>query len=226
MNPFVVVVGGGKVGANLTRELLSTGFEAVVIEQNPRKYAALEREFEASALLGDGTETIVLEKAGIARADYVIAVTGDDEDNIIISQLAVDKYEIDNIIARVNNPGNQSTFDLLGVKPTVSSVQTILSMVEHRLPHQHLLNLLSFEEENVQVLELILSENSVAVGKSLRELPLPKGILLVLILREHESVIPHGDVVLRPDDHLIIIAEKGREAEVFNLIASESDQQT
>jgi trk system potassium uptake protein TrkA len=226
MNPFILVVGGGKVGANLSRELLANDFEVVVIEQNPRKHAALEKEFEQAAIMGDGTEVSVLEKAGIARADYVIAVTGDDEDNIIISQLATEKYGVKNIIARVNNPSNQQTFDMLGVRPTVSSVRTILSMVEHRLPHQRLLSLLSFEEENIQVVEVILSENSVGVGKKLRDLPLPQGILLVLILREHESVIPHGDIDLRPEDHLIIVTEEGREDEVCDLIARDRDEQS
>lgn len=223
MNPFILVIGGGKVGANLSRELLANDFEVVVIEQSMRKYAPLEQEFEHAAIMGDGTEVTVLEKAGVARADYVIAVTGDDEDNIIISQIAREKYEVKNIIARVNNPSNQQTFDLLGVKPTVSSVRTILSLVEHRLPHQRLLSLLNFEEENVQVVECILSDDSVAVGKTLRDLPLPQGILLVLILREHESIIPHGDIDLRPDDHLIIITEKGREDEVCDLISRDRE---
>ena len=218
MSLFVLVVGGGKVGANLTRMLLAEDYEVALIEQDRRKYEALEREFEYSTVLGDGTEIAVLEKSGIARADYVIAVTGDDEDNIIIGQLAREKYGVENVIARVNNPRNQPTFDLLGVKPTVSSVSSILSLVEHRLPRHQLLSLLSFEEENINVVELVLSEGSKAAGRRLSEMSFPAGTLLALIFREHEVVIPSGDEALRAGDRLMVIAEKGREDELFGIM--------
>jgi trk system potassium uptake protein TrkA len=215
---FILIVGGGKVGANLTRLLLEDGYEVAVIEQNRRKYDALEREFEHAAVFGDGTEITVLEKAGIARADYVLAVTGDDEDNVVIAQLAREKYGVENIIARVNNPKNEQTFDLLGIKPTVSSVSSILALVEHRLPHHRLLSLLSFEEEDIRMVELILSKSSPVVGKTLRELPFPTGILLIMILREHEAIIPHGEVRLHAEDHLIVFIEKGKEPDLFDII--------
>lgn len=218
MNYFVLVVGGGKVGANLMRVMAAEGYEVALIEQDRRRYEVLEREFEHAAVFGDGTEVSVLEEAGIARADYVIAVTGDDEDNIIICQLAVEKYGVGKIIARVNNPNNQSTFDLMGVGPTVSAVNSILSLVEHRLPHHCLVSLLNFEEENVNLVELTLAEDSPVVGKAIKELDLPAGVLLVLISREHEAIIPNGEDRLQPGDHLIVIAEGGKESELFEII--------
>ncbi len=221
MNLFILVVGGGKVGTSLIRVLLEQGYEGALIEQDRRKYDVLEQEFEHALFLGDGTEISVLENAGIARADYVIAVTGDDEDNVIISQLARDKYGVEKIIARVNNPGNQATFDLLDIKPTVSAVNAILSLIEHRLPHHYLLSLLSFEEENVNVVEMMLSEGSIAVGKKVRELPFPTGILLALVSRENEAIIPHGDAELRAGDHLIIILEKGKESDLFKILGQD-----
>lgn len=215
---FILVVGGGKVGTNLASLLIEDGYEVALIEQARGKYEVLEREFEHAAVLGDGTEISVLEKAGIARADYVLAVTGDDEDNIVICQLAREKYGIENIIARVNNPKNQQTFELLGIRATVSSVSTILALVEHRLPHHRLLSLLSFEEEDIKVVELILSEGSPAEGKSLRDLPFPPGVLLVMIIREHEAIIPNGNVTLQQEDHLIVVTEKGKEADLFDIV--------
>jgi trk system potassium uptake protein TrkA len=221
MNPFFLVVGGGKVGASLTRVLLEEEYEVALIESDRRKYESLEQEFEHAVVFGDGTEISVLEQAGIARADYVIAVTGDDEDNIIIGQLASSKYDVGKIIARVNTPGNQATFDLLSVRPTVSAVNSILSLIEHRLPHHYLLSLLSFEEENVSVVEMTLSQDSTAVGKKVRELPFPTGILLALVSREHGAVIPHGDVELQAEDHLIVILEKGKESDLFKILGQE-----
>ncbi|OFW57636.1 MAG: hypothetical protein A2W01_03805 [Candidatus Solincola sediminis] len=218
MRLFVLIVGGGKIGTNLARSMIGDGYEVALVESERHKYEDLDREFGYAAIFGDGTETRVLEKAGITRSDYVIAVTGDDEDNIIISQLARDKYAVHNVIARVNDPRNQSTFDMLGIKPTVSNVSTIHSLVEHHLPHHHLLSLLDFEEENVEMVELAIAEGSKVVGRKIKELQFPPGLLLVLIFREHEVVVPSGDIELRADDNLIIIREKGSESPLSALM--------
>jgi len=209
MRLFVLIVGGGKVGTNLARSMIEEGYEVALVENQRHKYEDLDREFGYAAIFGDGTETRVLEKAGITRSDYVVAVTGDDEDNLIISQLARDKYAVHNVIARVNDPRNQATFDMLGIKPTVSNVSAIRALVEHHLPHHHLLSLLDFEEENVEMVELVVAESSKVVGRKIKDLQLPPSMLLVLIFREHEVVIPSGDIELRADDNLIIIMEKG-----------------
>lgn len=209
MRLFVLIVGGGKVGTNLARSMIEEGYEVALVENQRHKYEDLDREFGYAAIFGDGTETRVLEKAGITRSDYVVAVTGDDEDNLIISQLARDKYAVHNVIARVNDPRNQATFDMLGIKPTVSNVSAIRALVEHHLPHHHLLSLLNFEEENVEMVELVVAEGSKVIGRKIKELQLPPSMLLVLIFREHEVVIPSGDIELRVDDNLIIIMEKG-----------------
>jgi trk system potassium uptake protein len=209
MRLFVLIVGGGKVGTNLARSMIEESYEVALVESQRHKYEDLDREFGYAAIFGDGTETRVLEKAGVTRSDYVVAVTGDDEDNLIISQLARDKYAVHNVIARVNDPRNQATFDMLGIKPTVSNVSAIRALVEHHLPHHHLLSLLDFEEENVEMVEMVVAESSKVVGRKIKDLQLPPSMLLVLIFREHEVVIPSGDIELRVDDNLIIIMEKG-----------------
>jgi trk system potassium uptake protein TrkA len=221
MRLFVLIVGGGKVGTSLARSMLEEGYEVALIENQRHKYEDLDREFGYAAIFGDGTETRILEKAGVTRSDYVIAVTGDDEDNIIISQLAREKYGVQNVIARVNNPRNQATFDMLGIRPTVSNVSTILSLVEHHLPHQRLLSLLDFEEENMEMVEMAVSQGAAIVGRKIKDLRLPPSMLLVLIFREHEVVIPSGDVELRADDNLIIIAEKGQVSALGGLMGGQ-----
>src|SRR5919199_5496870 len=119
---FIIVVGGGKVGVSVARTLLALNHEISIVEQERGRFERLEEEFEHRAVYGDGTELFVLERAGIARPpDIVVAVTGDDEDNIIICQLAREKYGVEKVIARVNDPRNEPYFDLLGISPTVSA---------------------------------------------------------------------------------------------------------
>ena len=148
---FAIVAGGGKVGANVARTLLRRGHEITLIEQRPDRYERLEHEFEHQVQLGDATEMFVLERAGIGRpAEIVIAVTGDDEDNILICQVAKEKYLVDRIIARVNNPRNREHFDLLGIKPVVSATDLILRLIEHEVPEYGLVHLLDLPEQRLE----------------------------------------------------------------------------
>jgi trk system potassium uptake protein len=126
---YVIVVGAGKVGWNLGRELLDKGHEVTLIEADRDRYMTVEQELEHNVQYGDASELWVLERAGISRADMVIAVTGDDEDNMLICQVAKEKYLVDRIIARVNNPRNKEWFDLLEVRPHVSATDLILLLL-------------------------------------------------------------------------------------------------
>src|SRR5712691_12622383 len=131
---YALVCGGGKVGANVARSLLRMGHEITLIEQRKDRFAQLEEEFEHQVHSGDATELFVLERAGIERPpDLVLAVTGDDEDNLIICQIAKEKYGVGKVIARVNDPRNQAHFDLLGISPTVCATASIMALVEHEV---------------------------------------------------------------------------------------------
>src|SRR6201987_2309601 len=132
---YVLIAGGGKVGANLTRSLLRAGHEVTLIEQRPYRYEKLEAEFEHQVLRGDATELFVLERAGIKRPpDLVVAATGEDEDNIVICQLAGEKYSVAKRTAPINDPRNQPYFDLLGTSPTVWATGSIMALIEHEVP--------------------------------------------------------------------------------------------
>jgi len=131
---YVVIAGAGKVGWNLARELISKGHEVTVIESERSRYLTVEQELEHAIQYGDATELWVLERAGINRADLTIAVTGDDEDNLLICQIAKEKYLCSRIIARVNNPRNRPYFELLGIQPVVSATDLILRLIEHEVP--------------------------------------------------------------------------------------------
>ena len=150
----MVVVGAGKVGWNLARELIDKGNELTVIESDRARFATVEEELEHAAQYGDGSELWVLERAGIERADLVIAVTGDDEDNILICQVAREKYGVDRVIARCNNPRNLQHFELLGIKPAVSATDLILRLIEHEVPRVGLLHLLDLPQERLEIIEI------------------------------------------------------------------------
>ncbi len=215
---YAVIVGGGKVGANLARALLRMGHELTLVEARPARFAVLEDEFEHMVRRGDGTEIFVLEAAGIARADVCIAVTGDDEDNIIICQVARDGFGVPSVIARVNDPRNQEHFDLLGIGPTVCSTASILSLIEHEVPEHALVHLLSLRRENLEIVEVEVNESSPAAGRTVGELALPRGCLLISILREKHAIVPDGKTVLAPGDQVLAIVEPTYEEELARLL--------
>lgn len=214
---FVVIAGGGKAGRTLARMLLAKDHEVIIIEQDRRRYQRLEQEFESYALFGDATEVFILERAGTVRADVLAAVTGDDEDNIIICQVAKQKFGVEKTIARVNNPENQEAFDVLDVRPTVSATTTMLSLIEHEMPAHKLVHLLSLRKENLEIVEVAVEEGSPVAGKRIEEVPLPAGALLVSILRDAAAMVPQGSTMLTVGDQILAILEPGREEELTRL---------
>lgn len=214
---FVVICGGGKAGMNLARMLLAKGHEVIIIEQDRRQFQRLEQEFEHNAMFGDATEIFVLERAGTERADVVAAVTGDDEDNIIICQVAKHKFGVEKAIARVNNPENQEAFDVLGVGPTVSATMSMLSLIEHEMPAHKLVHLLNLRKENLEIVEVMLEDGSPIAGRRIDEIDLPTGVLLISILRDSRAMVPQGATVLNAGDQILAILEPGKEEELTRL---------
>jgi trk system potassium uptake protein TrkA len=212
---YILIAGGGKVGANLTRSVLDLGHEVTLIEQRRERFEILEEEFEHRVQVGDATELFVLERAGIARPpDLVVAVTGDDEDNMIICQIARDKYGVGKVIARVNDPRNQEHFDLLGVTPTVSATSIILAMIEHEVPAHGLIHLLQLRKENLEIVEVQLDNDSPCVGKLVERLQLPSGSRLITVMREGEAQMAEGETRLEAGDQILAVLEPGKEEEL------------
>ncbi len=217
---YVLIAGGGKVGANLTRLLLRAGHEVTLIEQRGDRFAALEEEFEHVAQRGDATELFVLERAGIRRPpDLVLAVTGDDEDNVIICQIAKEKYAVPKVIARVNDPRNQPHFDLLGISPTICATSNILSLIEHEVPeHRDLVHLLELRRENLEIVEVQITEDSPSAGKRVERLELPDGARLISVTRNGEAEIAVGSTQLEPGDQVLAILQPGKEDELRRVL--------
>jgi trk system potassium uptake protein TrkA len=190
---YVVIAGGGKVGWNLARELIDKGHEVTLIEQTRRRYLTIEEELEHAVQYGDGTEMWVLERAGIQRAELVVAVTGDDEDNILICQMAREKYDIQRTIARVNNPRNRELFDLLGVAPVVSATDLILRLIEHEVPSFGLVHLLDLHAERLEIVEVEVTEAAPAAGMRVADISMPEGSLIISVLRKGAGFVPKAD---------------------------------
>ena len=208
---YIIVVGAGKVGWNLARELLEKDHEVTLIENDRRRYLTVEQELEHNVSYGDASELWVLERAGIQRADMVIAVTGDDEDNMLICQVAREKYLVDQIIARVNNPRNRQHFDLLGVKPSVSATDLILRLLEHEVPEYGLVHLLDLQEEQLEIIEMLLGKDSGVTGRRVGDLHMPEGSLLISVLRAGKGFVPTADTVLEEGDEVLAVLDPGKE---------------
>jgi trk system potassium uptake protein TrkA len=220
---YVIVVGAGKVGWNLARELIDKGNELTVVENDRSRFATVEEELEHAAQYGDGSELWVLERAGIERADLVIAVTGDDEDNILICQVAREKYGVDRVIARCNNPRNLQHFELLGVKPAVSATDLILRLIEHEVPRVGLLHLLDLPQERLEIIELEVRAGSPAAGKQVRELGIPEGSLVISILRDGTGFVPLADSVIEEGDEVLLVLDTGLEDRITAVFEPSGD---
>ncbi|MCW3016531.1 MAG: TrkA family potassium uptake protein [Solirubrobacterales bacterium] len=208
---YVIIAGGGKVGWNLTRELLAKNHEVTLLEAGRDRYLTIEQELEHQVQYGDATELWVLERAGIQRADLVIAVTGDDEDNMLICQMAKEKYLCERIIARVNNPRNREWFELLGIQPTVSATDLILRLIEHEVPSYGLVHLLDLRDEQLEIIEVEVAEGSPAASVQVADVKLPEGVLIISILRDGSGFVPKGDTVINAGDEVLLVLDPGLE---------------
>ena len=203
---YIVVAGGGKVGANVTRSLLEMGHEVTLIEQRPERFATLEEEFGALVLRGDATEISVLERAGIARPpELLLAVTGDDEDNLVISQIGKEGYGVPKAIARVNDPRNQEHSDLLGISQTLCATTGILGLVEHEIPEHGLVRLLQLQEEGLEIVEVQIERNSPVAGSRVGGISLPSGSRLISVFRHGRTELVEPGTVMRPGDQVLAV---------------------
>ncbi len=223
---YILIVGAGKVGWNLARELDEKENEVIVIEGSRRRYETVEEELEHKIQFGDGTELWVLERAGIERADLVIAVTGDDEDNILICQVAREKYGVERVVARCNNPRNLQHFDLLGIKPAVSATDLILRLIEHEVPKYGLVHLLDLKQERLEIIEMEVAEGAPADGMRVKDLDLPDGSLVISILRDGGGFVPTGESLVHFGDEVLLVLDIGLEESVTERFAGRSPTAT
>jgi trk system potassium uptake protein TrkA len=223
---YIIVAGGGKVGFYLARELIAQGHEVLLIEKSAARCEVIAAELGNVVQRGNADEASVLADAGTNRADVVVAVTGDDEDNLVICQVAKRRFNVPRVIARINNPKNEAIFRLLGIDATVSSTDVILSVIEQEIPEQALVPLLRLRHADVEVVDLTLPKDSPLDGVALRELRLPPESLIAFVIRGGDSIFPTGTTTLRAGDEILALTRPKHEEDLRQLFFARSGPTT
>jgi trk system potassium uptake protein TrkA len=212
---YIVVVGGGKVGAQTARELVAFGHEVTVIERDASKVNDLNEELGEIAMLGDGTEVAIQEEAGVNRADLVVATTGRDEANLAVAQIAKKRFATNRVIARINFPKNEEIFQALGVDITVSATTAIMSQIEQALPSTPLIHLLELYGSPFELVEVVIGEDATTVGTLIRDLVLPEGALLPLVVHaDGHPEVPTPETQLTAGAAVLAVTLPEHEAEL------------
>ncbi|MCS7222990.1 MAG: NAD-binding protein [Armatimonadetes bacterium] len=205
---YIIVAGGGKVGSQLAIALLKEGYDVLLVEKRRPRYELLREQLGDNVFFGDACEIRTMIRLGMERADVVVAVTGDDEDNLVICQVAKKWFKVPRVIARVNDPRNEENFRLLGIDQTVSATGLLMSFIEQEVP-MPVVPLAALGRGGLEVVEVFLQSDSPAVGQTVRDLQLPPGSLLVAVLRNESAQAVSGDTVLLDGDQILAIAPKG-----------------
>jgi trk system potassium uptake protein TrkA len=203
---FIVVAGAGKVGYHLARALVAD-HEVLIIELDPGRVDFVGEELGTEVIMqGDACDAATMERAGMERADLVVAVTGDDEDNLTFCQIAKAKFAVPRAVARINNPQNEELFRQLGIDSTVSATNLILAHIEQELPWQGLIPLLTLRGRGLEIVEVRVPYGASTVGKHVRELLLPQGALLCLIIdSEGTPRLPTPESTIHAEDILVAV---------------------
>ena len=203
---YIIVVGGGRLGYYLLKGLLNEGHEVLLLEKNDRICRNIVEEMGSVCYRGDGCEAATLAEVGTGRADMLLAVTGDDEDNLVACQVAKHMHNVPRTVARIRNPQNEELFKKLGVDVTVSATNIILEALERDVSTHPLTNLLTIEEKGLVIVDVKISPESSTVGKMVKELSLPKDSKLALVIPgEGSAHVPAANTVLRAGDQIIAV---------------------
>ncbi len=217
---YIIVVGGGKVGYYLARELMNEGHEVLVVEKDHSAAEALADRLGDVVVNADGCEIRSMNEAGMGRANVVVAVTGDDEDNLVICQMAKRKFGVPRTIARVNDPKNEDLFRELGIDQTVSSTRIIFNLIEQQIETDQVIPLAALKKGEIEVVEANITPGSPVAGKRIGELDLPQNTLIISIVRDEHAMLPHGDTRLRVGDSVIAMIKAERERELREVFAA------
>lgn len=210
---YIIVGGGGDIGYYVTKSLFAQGHEVLLIEKGMARYQSLREELGQSVFRGDACEARTMDEVGASRADVVIAVTGEDEDNMVICQMAKKRYKVGRTIARLNNPKHEEIFQRAGIDILVSPTKTILSLIEAELPSSRFVPLMTLKSAGLEIVEVRIPAESQVVGKTLSEINLPRSCNLALIIRDKEFITPGAGTMLLPnDDVFALVTREGEEA--------------
>ena len=203
---YIVVIGGGRVGYYLTRALIEQGHEVLVIEKNATVCEIINEELGSICIRGDGCEASTLAEAGAERADMLVAVTGDDEDNLVSCQVAKHKFNVPKIIARIRNPKNEVLFKKLGIDITISSTNLLMEAIEEVVPTHPLTHLMAVRDKGLEIIEINLPPRGNTLGKAIKDLTIPKETTLILVIgKDKKPQIPTPDTILEGEQRIIAV---------------------
>jgi trk system potassium uptake protein TrkA len=215
---YVIVVGGGNVGAYLTRRLLEEGNEVLLLEKDSAQLTRLQTQVGDVVFIGDGCEARVQREAGFERADVVAAVTGEDEDNLIVCQMAKNTWGVERTVARVNDPRHAKLFGELGISGVVSATTILYNLVEQEISLGTVIPLAALRRGNIEVVEATLTSRSPSVGRRVKELVLPPKSNIVWLLRGEEGLLVDGETVLEANDLVVALVPTEDEARLRELL--------
>lgn len=199
-----LIIGGGKVGYYLLKTLQEKGYKITLVERDKKLCTKIAEEPNVEVICGDGTDIDVIKDAGIESAQVVAAVTGKDEENFVICQIARVNFNGE-VIARINNPKNRAIFKAIGVRKTVCSTEVIANLIESELDDKRLKVIQTLERGTMILLETIVDKNTTWCNKDISSLKLPEGCIIVSILRNDLAIAPKGDIVIKEHDKVFIV---------------------
>jgi trk system potassium uptake protein TrkA len=223
---YVIVVGGGKVGYYLTKELLAAGHELVLMEKDPGRARQIADEVGSIVLARDGCEGKHMAEAGANRAGIVAAVTGDDEDNLVVCQMAKHHFDVPRTIARVNNPRNEELFRHLGVDEIISPTRMALAAIEQDIPVHELLHLAQLRGGELELLEAQIAADSPAVGRRPADIDLPEGCSLFVLIRGDSAQPIRPETIFQAGDKVIAISRTECEVQLHRELIGDSPEAT
>ncbi len=207
--PYVVIIGGGKVGFYLARHLIERDYEVTVVEKNPARAEWIEHQVgTVVVMVGDGDEMALLATTGIERAGVLIACTGDDEDNLVACQLAKGRFHVPRVIARINNPVNVNVFRALGIDVPVSATELLMGLIESEIGDPGLVRGMAVRAAGGSLVHVRLPDVSQLQGRRIADVTLPSGDLVICIVRGEEPVAAAPDEVIQRGDELIVYSRQ------------------
>lgn len=215
---YIIIVGAGKVGYFLAKRLCAGRHTVSIVDKDKSICEDVAKDLDAMVINGDACDLRILEEAGVERADVVAAVTGDDEDNLIICQLAKEKFNVQRTVGRVNNPDNERTFSELGVDVPVDATKIIAKIIEEEVSFSDFVNLMSFKRGKLAIVRVDLPQDSPVINREIKDIALPPDSVLVSILRGEEVIVPKGNTVLKSGDDIIALTVIGNEPQLLNLL--------
>jgi trk system potassium uptake protein TrkA len=218
----VLIVGAGKTLYFLCRNFTAKGYEVVIINRDRAECVQLARQLSATVVCGDGSDAVILKEAGAIDADAVLAITPNDQDNLVICQLAAIQFGVPRAIALANDPDNAEIFEKLGVS-AFSTTKIVGSLIEQRASLEQIINLLPVGEGRVNVTEIILDAGSPVAGKLLKDIVLPENALVAVLIRDNQPIVPRGANQLQTGDRVVLITLPENHGAVLKAFTGDRD---